>query len=214
MTWTDPLFTNFETGDVLTEPNLDTYILNNLEALEHPIGAPTTATDDWANLGTGEHTCYSVVVGANTMGTNGSVLMQMRGDYLKNNVDADTMTFRIKFGGVTLYADTFGTIGVSADRSPWRFDIDLMNLGATNSQFLSASFLMMDPNNTLPTAGIGPIVNTGTTVGLFMGLPSITTLGAVDTTSNQTLAFTVQWSASSANNSWRRRWARAYVAKN
>lgn len=214
MTWTDPeaLKADFQTNDVPPEAKWAN-VLDDLLSVPHLLDI-TTSTDDWANLGTAEHTFYSVTVPANAMGANGSVHMQMRGDYLKNNVDADTLIFRIKFGGGTLWQDTFGTIGVSADRMPWRFDVDLYNLNSASSQFLSGNFLMMDPNSGAADIGIGPMVNTGTSVGLFMGLPSITTLGSVATTSNQTLLVSVQWSASSANNSWRRRLARTLIAQN
>ena len=204
MTWTDPLATAFETGDVLTEANLSTYVLNNLLSIPHPLEAPTTADLD-VNTTTTETTLYSVTVGANKMGSNGQVVMDVEGDWLYNNNTADNMTLRIKFGGVTSIsaAQTLGSL--NASRVPYVLRITASNRGATNAQLISLTMLSSD-------------AGAGTGIGQWHGGSAeggaMQTTAAIDTTVNQTLLISVQWSASSANDSWRRRWARTTIAQN
>ena len=213
MTWTDPLATAFETGDVLTEANLSTYVLNNLLSLEHPLEAPTTANLD-VNTTTTETTLYSVTVPANKMGTNGIVRVQMYGDYVHNNVAADTITVRIKFGGLTSWAQA-SNLGnaVAATRHPWLLDFFIANKGATNAQELFGSVQTEGADFGPASTGIGAAF-VETTSAIFPALASTSGAPTIDTTVNQSLLVSVQWSASSANNSWRRRWARTLIGQN
>lgn len=198
---------------MLTQSNLQTYILNNFYSLLHPLEAPTTANND-VNTTALETTLYSVTVPANAMGTVGAVSMTLLGDYLHNNVAGDTLTLRIKFGGITHYA-VASSLGnaTGAARHPWLLNILLLNKGATNSQELFGTLITEQANAGAPTTGIGFVVDASlrTPTSAFASTAGGMT---IDTTVNQTLLVSVQWSASSANNSWRRRWAGTLIGQN
>lgn len=209
MTWTDPLLTAFETGDVLSEANVKTYVLDNLYSLLHPVAAPTTAELD-INTSTAETTVFSVTVPANTMGTTGAVSMRLFGDCLHNNAAGDTVTIRVKFGGITLFSGSTPFISATgANRQPWYSSIYVFNTGATNAQTMHGEWRAMGANTAAPATGLGGLNNQ--TDGLFASVSGAST---VDTTTNQSFLVSAQWSASSANNSFRRRWAMAYIGKN
>ena len=205
MSWTDPDPTLFETGDVFTEGNFKTHVLDNLLALAHPLEAPTTADLDVVSSAA-ETTLYSVTVLGNTLGTVGSVLAELYGDTLYNNNIADTMTLRVKFGGSTqLQGAAFPLGTLDAARQPWYLRIVVANKGATNSQVLYASLDGRPGNVTTPVVGLGRWDTRS--VGAMIST------SAIDTTVDQSLLVSVQWSVSSANNSWRRRWARTLIGQ-
>lgn len=211
MAWSDPTTGSalFDTNDIPTEGNFDTYIFDNLLSLMHPLEAPTTGDLDVVSS-VAETTLYSVTVPANSLGTNGCVLMDLAGDFLHNNVGVDTITVRVKFGGVTLLdAATDWNSGVGAARKPWRWEIRVGNEGATNAQLVWLHSVAMFPSATSPTAGIGYLA-----VGDPRAHGIVQNTAAIDTTVDQTLLVSVQWSASSVNNSWRRRWARTLIGRN
>ena len=209
MTWTDPLATAFETGDVLTESNLSTYVLNNLLSLGHPLEAPTTADND-INTTAAETTLYSVTIPANKLGTNGSAEMFIKGDFLYNNNTADTITIRAKFGGLTVLEPTAFTPsgGLNAVRFPYELTVRIDNRGATNAQLTSLAFTALTGSG---ANGIGNVLRSPA-ANLVIG--NMQNTAATDTTASQSLLVSVQWSASSANNSWRRRWARTLIGQN
>ena len=211
MTWTDPAaaVALFETGDVFGASNFNSYVLQNLLSMPHPLEAPTTSALDVVST-VAETTLYSVTVPGNAMGANGSVEMFLMGDYLHNNVAGDTLRFRFKFGGVTWYSSItdFGT-SLGANRQPWKLELAMMNVGATNVQRGYGTVQYFSANVTAPTIGIGNV-----TVDTFQPLGMGSAAGTVDTTVNQTLLVSVEWSASSANNSFARRWARTLIAQN
>lgn len=163
----------------------------------------TTTVD--VNTSTTETSIYTKSIAGNDMGTNRRLRLTMDGDYLHNNVAGDNIRLRIKFGGTTFY-DTgaaWSFQGVTgAGRHPWTWVLNITNLGATNSQMLSGLIVTEQADRGAPTSGIG--INSQGGVDQFVP-HGISTLGTIDTTSAQTLDITVQWSASSANNSWRLR---------
>ena len=209
MTWTDPttLSTFFDTTDIPTQGNFDS-LFNDLLSLYHPLD--TTPTDNNIVSSATEDPLYTVTVPANSMSTTGAVYMRMEGDYLFNNGAGDTLRLRVKFGGVT-HIDS-GAVVIStniATRWPWTLDVWVRADGATNAQLITALL-------TYHRTGSGTAVTTG--IGSFMaanvsgGLAQNT--GTIDTTADQALLVTAQWSASSANNSWRRRWAQVLLGQN
>src|SRR3990172_7178454 len=142
---------------------------------------------------------------ANLLGTDKMLRLTLMGDYLFNNNIADTLTLRVKFGGTTFFADAMGSSVIAARRQPWQLHLLVANLGATNSQMISGSGLWPASDELAPTTGIGEgTLRSNPPVGVQL---SISTLGTIDTTSAQKLEVSVQWSASSANNSFRRRYA-------
>lgn len=215
MTWTDPsaAITLFQTGDVFTESNFKTYILDNLLSLPHPLEAPTTADND-VNTTASETTFYSVTVPANSLGTNGMAEMLILGDYLFNNSTADTCAVRVKFGGVTILGDSFGLpTSINASRWPFVWRVFLANKGATNSQWLNFTATHVDARVGAPTTGWGGLT-AETADGGQGGVLGPSSAATIDTTVDQTLLVSVQFSASSANNSIARRWARTLIGKN
>jgi thiamine kinase-like enzyme len=106
-----------------------------------------------------------------------------------NDMETDRL-LRLKFGGVTFATETLNTQTLPATRGEWKIEAIVANLGAANSQRTSLLWHHYRPDGTSYTQ-----------------LAVADTLGTVDTTSAQTLALTAQWSASSANNSFRQRYA-------
>ncbi len=149
-----------------------------------------------------ETSIYTKSIAGNDMGTTRSLRLTLMGDYLHNNVAGDTITARVKFGGTTFWDASLGALGgtASAIRHPWRFVVTIANLAATNSQEISGQVSLALTTDVAPTTGIGGAS------GQFEIPFASNGLGAIDTTALQTLAVTVQWSASSANNSWRQRY--------
>jgi hypothetical protein len=152
-----------------------------------------------------ETAIYSKSIAANDMGNSKMLRLTLLGDYLHNNVAADTILPRIKFGGNTFWgnASNLGN-AIGAARHPWHLYLHIANLGATNSQMVLGQFGPIEfANAAAPSAGIGQGLATTAPLGSDTG---IATLGTIDTTTAQTLEVSVQWSASSANNSWRMRY--------
>lgn len=149
-----------------------------------------------------ETSIYSKVVAGNDMGTNRGLRLLLLGDYLHNNVAGDTLTLRVKFGGTTHWAEAYdlGAV-VGAARHPWSVRLEIANLGAVNSQAIFGEIVTEIADATAPSIGIG-----GWDSGKGAAWPiAASALGAIDTSTAQTLEVTVQWSASSPNNSWRKR---------
>jgi len=148
-----------------------------------------------------ETAIYSKLVAAADMGTDRALRLLLSGDYLHNNVAGDTVTVRVKFGGTTFWAALLGSIGGTGDpdRHPWRLALDIANLGAANSQSISGQLSLALTTDANPTTGIG---GASAQFEIPFGASG---LGTIDTASAQTLEVTIQWSAASSNNSWRRR---------
>lgn len=205
MAWTDYDTTLFQDGDVLTEANLTTYVGDNLMSLPHKL-ALDTADRDVANT-TSELSIWSTTAGgftvpANKLGTNGSLEVLLWGDYLWNNNVANTVTIRVKFGGATVLTPWAAAPGssLSATRFGWWIKVMIANRGATNSQIIG-------------TMG-GTTFNTASAPGFTNLGAAAPVTGAVDTTVNQTFDISAQWSAASVNNSWKKVWSRALLARN
>lgn len=162
----------------------------------------TTTVD--VNTSVAETSIYTKSIAGGDMGTNKMLRATLIGDYLHNNVAGDALVTKVKFGGTTFYniSSAFGSV-VGANRQPWRIEVLIANLGAANSQMIEGAIRTYAANSAAPTAGLGN-AGAASSVGGELG---ISTLGTIDTSSAQTLDVTVQWSASSANNSWRLRYA-------
>jgi hypothetical protein len=160
-----------------------------------------------------ETAIYTFSVAGNTIATNGVLRTRVVGDYLFNNAGGDTLTLRVKFGGTTFFAATStAALGTNANRQPWWIEVEIVNLGASNSQMISCYCVTLDQSQGAPTTGIGGFspFRQGTGGGfapLTGGVGGIGALGTIDTTTAQSLQITAQWSVSSASDSWRRRYA-------
>lgn len=191
------------TGSVLNADLAGSIALSKLAQTVAVVYDRSTAGVD-VNTSTTETSLYTKSITGGDMSTNRMLRLSMFGDVLHNNVAGDTVTWKFKFGGTTFFADTSSvSAATGAARQPWRADIRVANLGAANSQMIEGIWNYVVPGTAAPTTGIGDI-QTGTTAA---GEGAISTLGTIDTTTAQTLDITIQWSASSANNSFRLRYA-------
>jgi hypothetical protein len=193
--WTDPDPTEFETGDILTEPNIGTYILDNLLSLPHVIDNTPADLDIVSTVA--ETTLYSVTIPANSMGANGTARLMTYGDIRGNTSGDCTCTFRAKFGGSTLTSFANNYIN-NAVRGALNIDLIIINQGATNAQVVvfGISEDAGDAGGAAATAYPTPVT------------------AAIDTTVDQALMVTAQWATSSGNNSARRLSASTTVARN
>lgn len=190
-------------GQVLTW-NGSSWAPSTISAYPQTLERVTAALD--INTTVTETDVYSYSVAGNAMGTDKGLRLTLFGDYLHNNGAGDTVTWRVKFGGTTIFQDTENfNAEANANRQPWRLDLNLVNAGATNSQFLNVLYTRDKASQAAPTTGIGNATFNAYIAGgnLFAN----STAAAIDTTTSQTLAISAQWSASSANNSLRRRYA-------
>jgi len=140
---------------------------------------------------TGETTIYTTPVPGNTLGIEGILRITVLGDVYNNTGVSHTIDFKLYFGG-TVVLDTTGsgvTLAANANRRTVRAVMELANLGAANSQYISGQVAVGsgDTNGDWGVAGA-----TNEYDGEYVGL-------TVDTTSAQTLKFTVTLSASSVN---------------
>jgi hypothetical protein len=117
--------------------------------------------------------------------------VRIRGAFnYQNAAGADrSFTFRVKFGGTTLFSDSTGNFGV-ADGGAFRagfFDIVLSNDGS-NSQ-VDGSFRLSAPD--VAATGVGALGTVDTFNGTFRG---IVANGTVAPTADQTFAITIEHS--------------------
>ena len=143
---------------------------------------------------------------------SGMLRLTLYGDTLYNNNVADTLRFRFKLGAATPVDET--TPGTNATliatRRAWELVVKIGNLGVLNSQAWSVAggiFPSVGMNTGIGSLGDStPWAGTANTVqGIYPALMAGTS--AVDMSLAQTLAVTVQWSAASANDSWRKLYA-------
>jgi hypothetical protein len=136
-----------------------------------------------------------ISIGANVLSTNGVARITCWGDLLNNTGgNATPQRWKVKLGsGPTTVLDTGtgGTIGASASRFAWRAQIEIINLGATNSQWVSLIIHAFTPvasssNNGL-TTGEGQYVIA--TNNLIIGEGGNT--ASIDTTASMAVIFSV-----------------------
>lgn len=147
---------------------------------------------------------YSFLVPGGTILASGMLRLTLHGDLLSNN-GADTFRVRAYFGGTLLYDDVSNMGAGVARRMPWRWAVELENLGVTNSQFSVMVLDEPDTDQPAPASGIGDVnFNSPTLLGGALGLGAPI---AIDTSTAQTLRVTVTNGTASANMSWRKRYA-------
>lgn len=158
-----------------------------------------------------ESSLSNSLVVANSLGATGGLILTLFGDMLFNRNVADTLTMRIKFGG-TIHYDFTANVNqsLSAVRRPWKWEVLLANTGAVNTQFLTSEFNLSASNLAgTTTTGIGSLGanilnNAGTSGALLGGIGASNGTMSIDTAQDQFLVVTVQWSASSSSNSFRK----------
>jgi hypothetical protein len=157
------------------------------------------ATTDVANTTT-ETTIFTHSVPANELGSDRALECILFGDYLNNNATGTSLTWRIKFGGTTIYQDAVSASAISATRRPWWLQFVLAANNATNAQTLGGLFYLGTAGGA--TTGLGDI----DTDEIESAAPIANSGIAIDSTAARTLEVTVAWSAASANASLRRFW--------
>jgi hypothetical protein len=210
MAWTTPR--DWTTGELEDAATFNTHVRDNFLAVMHPL-TQTGATLDIASTAA-ETSLGSFTVPGNSMGANGKLQVVYEGDMLFNNNIGNTMNLRIYFPsaglptpGTPLVAGaiTPSLGGLLTTRMFWKLEIEMTNLNATGSQFLLAQI-------SRPRVG-----GSGGQTSLATWIQNEPWMGhalpAVDTTADRIFEVTAQWSASSANNSWRRYLMHAQVAK-
>lgn len=151
---------------------------------------------------------YNFSVPAGALTSDGQLRLMIQGDFLYNNVVGNTVTIRIYLGGTLLTAYAMSGGVLAAVRRAWELRPTISALGATNSQMMTAIMNTVPPDlggGAAPLAGIGGWDwrnNTPTLSTMGLGVPA-----TLDMTAAQILRVTAQWSAASANNSWRKRYA-------
>ena len=159
----------------------------------------TTITD--TDLLNGEFTLK-----ANMLGTDRGLRLTAWGDHLNNAGSIAIPRFSFKLGGTTIFDTGTGgnTSGISTARRGWRVAVELMNLGATNSQW--CNLLGHVPIAAANTGGVGAFVTgEGTTGSTSAGGQAFAVSmqggasAAIDTTADQALVLSVINGSASAN---------------
>lgn len=168
-----------------------------------------TALIDVAATGA-ETDVYSFTVPGGTLAVDGQLRAFLQGDMLYNNVAGNTCTLRLYFGpaplGTLQLADNPSSSVLAAARQPWTWRIEISNLGSLSSQMITAELRSVQPDAAAPVAGAGAYEFRNDFI-LEGGLLGLAVPAAIDTAADQLLRLTAQWSAASANNSWRKRYA-------
>lgn len=137
-------------------------------------------TNTTFNNSSAENTLFTYSVPANTLGTNGGILLKGIVDFAVSAANINC-TFRVKYGGTTLAS--FGTSGVSGTptfTAVFSFDVLLQGAGATGSQEANVMY-----------------TQTGTSFSAISGAA----LGSssIDSTASQNLIVTAQMDTASAS---------------
>lgn len=182
------------------------------------IGTPTTTAADVVSsaselslrLASAAGNSTGWLIPAGTIGTTKLITLKAHGDYLYN-VGGATIRFRVYLrdgagANTLLFDDTSAAANVSANRNPWKLEIDLAALNSASSQLMTGTLAMPEPPGGAPTSGIGT-----TEFGAAGATRPITfaddAASAVDMATDKYLDVTVTWSASNAALSWRLKYA-------
>jgi len=151
-----------------------------------------------------ETSLYSTLITGGSLGTNGSIEMWLLADHMFNNSTSDTVTIRVKWGGSTVFTGVGNTNSTSANRDGAGVHLWIGNRSSVSSQLMVCHIAAGTP-----TGGA-----TGTPLRGILGVGGLPATAAVDTSADQTLQVTAQWSASAAGNSFRKRLAITRIAQN
>jgi hypothetical protein len=150
-------------------------------------GGSSTNLIDNSNV---ETVLMTALVRGNSLGLNGKVRARFSSSYLNNSGAGQAGTLRVKFGGVTLFADASAAIAASAAQRMFDVDVELGNVGVANAQLVNGIWTL---GSGTPTTGIGAIGTQALVTASFGGV------GAIDTTADQTFEVTWQFTNANAN---------------
>lgn len=91
---------------------------------------------------------YSVLIPANSMGTDRIVRTRILGEYWHSAGAVASFNLRVGLSTTTMYQDTTATFAVSATSRPVFINLDLVNNGANNSQILGGKMEVGSPGAT------------------------------------------------------------------
>jgi len=198
-----PLITDTDTfTDTLVAENTSATLKNKVldsscdisEALS--VAAVSTAsqsgTTNDINTTSAETDMLNYTLAGDSLCVNGSIEFKVTG-YILANSGSPTYTFKIKFGGTTMYQGVTAAFGASATKIPFRIEGEIFNKNATNAQGCSASVEIND--TTATTTGIGDIGSAGTVVVPVDSEGADTTK---DTTIDQAVQITVTMSVNNS----------------
>ncbi|MGI0034304.1 MAG: hypothetical protein ACRD98_00350 [Nitrososphaera sp.] len=150
-----------------------------------------------------ETVIFSHSIPANAMGTNRSLELILIGSVLCNTTSS-ACTFRVKFGGTTIFEDATGAYVLDVDEKALYIHLILTNQGVTNDQTGGGVFFpQMVALATAPTVGIaGDLADAAAD-----GSPIVFANSAIDTTLAKLFEVTWAWATAGANNIMTRRLA-------
>lgn len=148
-----------------------------------------------------ETTVFNYNIPAGQLGPSGCLRLRLVGDYLNNTgAGTPTLTLRIKLGATTIYADASAANANSASRRPFDLNIILANQDSNSSQVLGGYALFGAAGGA--TNGIGDF---GTDE--IQATTPLFGTAAINTTTDQAFAVTIQHSTNNANLSFRKMYA-------
>lgn len=134
---------------------------------------------------TNENTLFSTSLPGNSLGTGGGIKIRMHISGLStDNGSPSTITFRIKFGSMTLAFPAITPASSAVTTDSGFIEAIISNNAATNVQYGSALLYKERIAST----------NAGTAY-----IRQVSGTGAVDTTSSVTISLTTQWSGTTGN---------------
>lgn len=144
-----------------------------------------------------ENTLYDYLLKAGTLPNSGALRLTLRGRWNSQSAGANTFTWKIKFGGVTLWgAASNGFAGAGSPVGAWWLEVLLMNCGAPNIQSIGAAGGM---SRDTPLAGGGAIAGPDGASERLAAVGDIAD-AAIDTTADQHLTVTCQQSNANVGN--------------
>lgn len=144
MAWTTP--TVRATGDLITPAIWNGEIVGNMNYLYGTTLSyrKTTAKQVVNSVAATDLLNGEVTVGAGVLGLTGVLRLTAWGDMLNNTGgNQNTPTFTAALGGtsVAVIATLPAAMSSGSTRTPWRIVVEIMNLGAANSQWSTATLL-------------------------------------------------------------------------
>ena len=133
----------------------------------------------------------SFAVPANSLGTNKSLKIVIRGDKLQNTGSVTNLTISFSYGGTVMWSTTIAD-AFNVARHPFTVDVDLCNANATSSQIING-FYYANSNPANPTTGEGSVSTSAALTGAYLSGTS-----SIDSTASQTFLMTITWASVAA----------------
>lgn len=144
-----------------------------------------------------ETSIYSFSVPGNTIGSIGKLRLTLIGTVTDSSAASTTLTWRVKFGAVTLWSTVHVTGdagGVSIGTMPFRYVVEIGNKSNTADQIAVG---VLESVGLIVATAAATLEGTGSSIA--PGLAVKRGASGQDTTLAQTLQVTVQWNAATAS---------------